>query len=324
MKMNSSKMLFYTTMSMGIMMSISANNWIMVWCGLEISLISFIPLMVTKLLISSESTMKYFIVQSISSSMLMLSMLIMVMKGDYNYNYMLTTSLLIKMGVAPFHNWVLSIIEGLDLIMVMILLTINKIAPITLMSYILTTMMIIICLTILTGSIMGLNQNSIKKLIGYSSIFNMGMLISIMKFNLMWSLYLMVYSVLLIMLYSIMKVTKINFINQMVFSENLSTKLSLWLTMLSMGGMPPLLGFSIKYMVMMTMIMMKYISLIILMVMASLMTMFFYMRMMFLSIMNNSTINKIKLFNLNEMSTWTIMINMFSLPMVMVIKTYVV
>nr|UFK32205.1 NADH dehydrogenase subunit 2 [Agnesiella roxana] len=324
MMMNSSKMLFYTTMLMGIMMSISANNWIMVWCGLEISLISFIPLMVTKLLISSESTMKYFIVQSISSSMLMLSMLIMVMKGDYNYNYMLTTSLLIKMGVAPFHNWVLTIIEGLDLMMVMILLTINKIAPITLMSYILTTMMIIICLTILTGSIMGLNQNSIKKLIGYSSIFNMGMLISIMKFNLMWSLYLMVYSILLIMLYSIMKVSKINFINQMVFSENLSTKLSLWLTMLSMGGMPPLLGFSIKYMVMMTMIVMKYISLIILMVMASLMTMFFYMRMMFLSIMNNSTINKIKLFNLNEMSTWTIMINMFSLPMVMVIKTYVV
>nr|UFK32192.1 NADH dehydrogenase subunit 2 [Agnesiella kamala] len=324
MMMNSSKMLFYTTMVMGITMSISANNWIMVWCGLEISLISFVPLMITKLLISSESVMKYFIVQSISSAMLMLSMLIMVMKGDYNYNYMLTTSLLIKMGVAPFHNWVLTIIEGLDLIMVVIMLTINKIAPITLLSYILTTMMMIICLTILTGSIMGLNQNSIKKLIGYSSIFNMGMLISIIKFNLMWSLYLMVYSVMLIMLYSILKVTKINFINQMVFTENLSTKLSLWLTMLSMGGMPPLLGFSIKYMVMMTMIMMKYISLIILMVMASLMIMFFYMRMMFLSIMNNSTINKIKLFNLNEMSTWTVMINMFSLPMVMVIKTYVV
>nr|YP_010582961.1 NADH dehydrogenase subunit 2 [Vatana ogromna]UGN61407.1 NADH dehydrogenase subunit 2 [Vatana ogromna] len=324
MKMNSSKMLFYITMSMGILMTISSNNWIMVWCGLEMSLISFIPLMINKLLISSESTMKYFIVQSISSSMLMLSMLIMIMKGDYNYDYMLTTSLLVKMGVAPFHNWVLTVIEGLDLFVMIILLTMNKVAPITLLSYLMKSTMIIIFMTMLIGAMLGLNQNSIKKLIGYSSIFNMGMILSVIKLNFMWMLYIAVYSILLLMLFVIIKTMKVNFVNQMVFSEMLSNKMLLWITMLSMGGVPPLMGFSIKYLVMLYMIKMKFFTMIIFMVMVSLMTMFFYLRMMFMSIMNNSMMSKIKLFNLNELSTGLMMINLMSMPVMLMVKTYMV
>nr|YP_010582896.1 NADH dehydrogenase subunit 2 [Aguriahana juglandis]UGN61316.1 NADH dehydrogenase subunit 2 [Aguriahana juglandis] len=320
--LNSSKMLFYMTMILGIILSISSNNWITIWCGLEISLVSIIPLMISKLSISSESTMKYFIIQSISSSMLMLGMMIMIMKGDYNYDYMLMAAILIKMGVAPFHNWVLTVIEGLTFSMVIIMLTINKIAPLVLMSYLMTKISMIIILTIAIGAILGLNQNSIKKMIGYSSIFNMGFILSIMKYNLMWIVYLMLYSSLLFMLSLILKAENNKYINQMVFSGMLNNKMTLWITLLSMGGMPPLVGFSIKYMTMWYMINMKLLLIISMMIMLSLLVMFMYLRMTFLSIMSNSLTNKNKLFNSNEISMWMINFNMLTLPTLFLVKPY--
>nr|YP_010582922.1 NADH dehydrogenase subunit 2 [Parafagocyba longa]UGN61342.1 NADH dehydrogenase subunit 2 [Parafagocyba longa] len=324
MKLNSSNILFINTMSLGILMSVSSNNWIMIWCGLEVSLVSFIPLMINKMMISSESMMKYFIVQSISSAMLMLGVLIMIMKGDYNYDYLLLASLMMKMGVAPFHNWVLTVLEGLDLMLIMVMLTINKIAPLTLMSYLNQSYNMIIMITMILGAIMGLNQNSMKKIIGYSSIFNMGLILTLMKNSLMWMLYLMVYSFLILFMISLMKINKMNFVNQMVFSEMNINKLTLWINLLSMGGMPPLIGFSIKYMAMVYMIDLKLMLIMITMIMSSLLVMFFYMRMSFVSIMSYSVTNKTKLFYMNEMSSWFLMINLTLLPMLMLMKTYMV
>nr|YP_010583052.1 NADH dehydrogenase subunit 2 [Eurhadina exclamationis]UGN61498.1 NADH dehydrogenase subunit 2 [Eurhadina exclamationis] len=322
MKMNSSMMLFTTTMLMGILMSISSNNWIMMWCGLEISLISIIPLMVSKLVASSESTMKYFIMQSVSSTMLMLSMLVMVMSGDYNYNYLMMTALLIKMGVAPFHNWVLTVVEGLDLIMIYMILTINKIAPITLMSYTTKSLMLIILLTVITGSLLGLNQNSVKKMIGYSSIFNMGFVMSVLKYNWMWIMYMFMYSMLLMMLLMLLHKNKILLMNQMTFIELLTNKLSMWMVLLSMGGLPPLIGFSIKYMVMLYMISMKMLATMAMMLMTSLIIMFFYLRMTFLGTMNYSMIVMTKMFQLNEMSMLILLINLITLPSIMMMKMF--
>nr|YP_009775984.1 NADH dehydrogenase subunit 2 [Paraahimia luodianensis]QJA16294.1 NADH dehydrogenase subunit 2 [Paraahimia luodianensis] len=316
--MNSSKMLFMMTMWLGIIISISSNNWIMIWCGLEITLVSIVPQMINKSNNSSESMMKYFIVQSISSSILMLSLMTMIMSGDYNYSYLMTTALLIKMGVAPFHNWVLTVIEELEHYMIMIILTVNKIAPVTIMSYFNNKLNLIIMLTILTGSIMALNQSSMKKIIGYSSIFNMGFMITALKNSMMWIMYLFVYSILISYLLMYMYLNKIKFINQMIMSEMLVTKMTMWMNMLSMGGMPPLIGFSIKYMIMMYMIKSKMIVTISIMIMASLMVMFFYLRMMFSSFMINSLINKNNLLKINKISSWMLIINLISLPILMI------
>uniref|UniRef100_UPI003001EB6A NADH dehydrogenase subunit 2 n=1 Tax=Yangisunda ramosa TaxID=3019675 RepID=UPI003001EB6A len=322
MKLNLSKMLFYTTMMMGITLTMSSNNWMTMWCGLELSMMSIIPLMISKSMISSESTMKYFIMQSISSAMLMMTMLTMIMSGDYNYSFLLTTSLLVKTGVAPFHTWLLTVIEGLEPWMMMITLTINKLAPLTMISYTTKTIMMIIMLTMILGSVSGLNQNSFSKLIGYSSIFNMGLIMSIIKINLMWIYYLTIYSLMMLMLIFNLIKWKINFLNQSMMSEFLLNKMSMWLNILSMGGMPPLLGFSIKYMVITQLISTKMISLVSMMVMMSLITMFFYLRMSFMSMMNYSIMNKMKLFKLSLTSIMMLMINLLTLPIVMLSKWY--
>nr|WRY72435.1 NADH dehydrogenase subunit 2 [Typhlocyba bilaminata] len=321
MKLNLSKMLFFNTMILGIIMSISSSNWILIWCGLEISLVSFIPLMISNKKMSSEATMKYFIIQSISSAMLMLGMLIMIMKGDYNYDYILTTAILIKMGVVPFHNWVLTVAEGMEMVTMMILLTINKIAPLVIMTYLKTSFNVIVMMTVLAGSILSLNQNSIKKMIAYSSIFNMGFILSVIKLNMLWMLYLMFYSMMMFMLMNILTINNSNFVNQMTMSETIINKMSIWMMLLSLGGMPPMIGFYTKYLVMTFMVEMKMILLLMIMVMSSLMIMFMYLRMTFMSIMVYSSQTKIKLFNLNEMSYWTITLNLLLLPILFLTKT---
>nr|WRY72500.1 NADH dehydrogenase subunit 2 [Zyginella mandali] len=321
MKSNFNKIMFLIIIMLGVFTAVSSNNWIMIWCSLEIMLVSFMPIMISSKMITSQSTTQYFIIQSVSSTLLMVGVMLMVVKGDYNYSYLINTSLLIKMGVAPFHSWVLTVIEGLNYFAMFLLLTVMKIAPLMLLSYSMKSISLIIIITMMVGSVMGLNQNSLKKLIGYSSIYNMGLLISLLKFNIMWMLYLTVYSITLSMLMLNINKEKIKFINQMIIKEfSINKKLSLWLNMLSMGGMPPLLGFTIKFMVIQILMTNNFMIMLVMMILSSLLVMFFYLRMTFLSIMNFSSQNKTEVHYIKNSSMIMLIINMMFIPMTLTIK----
>nr|YP_009731720.1 NADH dehydrogenase subunit 2 [Limassolla lingchuanensis]QHR79706.1 NADH dehydrogenase subunit 2 [Limassolla lingchuanensis] len=321
MKINLSKILFMFTFMIGLLISISSNNWILIWCGLEISMMSFIPMMTSNLIITSESTIKYFIVQSVSSSLLMLGMLIMIMKGEYNYDYLVKSSLLIKMGVAPFHNWVLTVIEGMTPQIMFIMLTINKVAPITIMSYMLSSMILLICLNALMASIMSINQNSVKKLLTYSSIMNMSFVLIIIKLNLMWTMYFFLYSTLLLMMTVLMINFKIIYMNQIIMTNNkMSSNILIWMIMLSMGGMPPLVGFSIKYMALQAMINTKMYLTLSIMILASLTMMMVYLRLTFISMMNSSLSLKLVSYNMKYSSTMMLIMNISLIPMILLMK----
>nr|QZR91889.1 NADH dehydrogenase subunit 2 [Ujna puerana] len=319
MKLNSSNMLFYYTLILGMLTTISSNNWMMMWAGLEISLMSFIPLMSGGIK-GSESSMKYFIIQSMSSSLLMLSILLMMVK--LNYNYMICVSLLIKMGVAPMHNWILSIVNGLDYISLFMLLTIMKIGPLTLLSYINQNIELFIMTSLIFGSILGLNQNSIRKVMSYSSIYNMGYIISVINKNMIWFLYLMMYSVVLMMIILLLKKLKINYLNQFMINDmSLESKMSMWISMLSLGGMPPFLGFFPKLMIIQMMLTNNMIFIVVLMILSSLVVMFFYIRMMFVMLISYSMMMKWNLLKVNKISFIYMSMNIFMFPVMVLTKS---
>jgi NADH-ubiquinone oxidoreductase chain 2 len=61
----------------GILISISANSWLGAWIGLEINLISFIPLISSQEnIFTTEASLKYFIIQALASSTLLFLVLI--------------------------------------------------------------------------------------------------------------------------------------------------------------------------------------------------------------------------------------------------------
>nr|YP_010692561.1 NADH dehydrogenase subunit 2 [Tricentrus fulgidus]WBV77302.1 NADH dehydrogenase subunit 2 [Tricentrus fulgidus] len=277
------EMLFNFCLVMGVTLAISSNNWIMIWLGLELSMMCFIPVMSKKSKLNSESCIKYFIVQSMSSTIMMMGV---IMMASLNSEKILMLSMLLKLGASPFHTWMISIIEGVDYKPIFILLTMMKLAPINMMSYINQNIDIFVIMSLLSGAISGLNQNSIKKIMVYSSIFNLALILSSISSTEIWMSFLIIYSLSMMLMNLLMMKLNLNFINQMLINNfNKSIKLCCWMSLLSMGGFPPLMGFFGKMMVIKFLILNNEMIITTLIILTSLIVMFFYTRMVTLSMM---------------------------------------
>nr|YP_009745449.1 NADH dehydrogenase subunit 2 [Epophthalmia elegans]QIH29895.1 NADH dehydrogenase subunit 2 [Epophthalmia elegans] len=295
MLINPSLMIFSFTLIMGTLISISSNNWLGMWMGLEMNLLSFIPLMnKNSTPHESEASMKYFLVQAIASVVFLLSILMMgMMKINYSLtpDYFLISALLMKMGGAPFHFWFPGVMEGMMWMNCFILMTWQKIAPFILISYKLSFNLLLltsVLLSTLIGSIGGLNQTSLRKIMSYSSISHLGWMISAMYISTqMWISYFMIYSLMnATMLFSFTKLSLFH-LSQSFFVNNVNPimKFTMMINMLSLGGLPPLTGFLLKWFIIQNMVSQGYLLIILFMVMTTLMTLFFYLRIMFSAFM---------------------------------------
>nr|YP_010945299.1 NADH dehydrogenase subunit 2 [Japanagallia malaisei]WMI45366.1 NADH dehydrogenase subunit 2 [Japanagallia malaisei] len=319
---NFNMLMFFYMMVLGTVVSLSANNWLMIWTGLEISIMSIMPMISNKNFLSSEASVKYFMIQSISSSMMMLGVLLLLINSKIEYQIILTSSMMFKMGVAPFHNWILEMIESVELMVMFLLLTIMKIAPLNMLSYLMFKNNLFICMSLLIGSMLGLTQTSMRKMMCYSSIFNLSFILASISMNSIWWLYMMIYSTMLIMILLLMNKMNINYINQLSLNENkMSLKMNMWLAMLSMGGMPPMMGFMLKLMIIQMMMMNKEFLLSIIMIVSSTLVMFYYLRMSFISILFSASTLKWKIMNNMKSSSWIMMVNITMMPLMLTLKT---
>nr|YP_010930306.1 NADH dehydrogenase subunit 2 [Apphia nigricauda]WKK49895.1 NADH dehydrogenase subunit 2 [Apphia nigricauda] len=318
--MNSSLFLFFSSMLLGVMISLCSNNLISIWIGLEISLLSFIPIMTGGNLLSSESSMKYYIVQSVSSSLLLLGVMILIMDLHRLGELILSLSLLIKLGVAPFHMWVLSVVEGLSYMSLFIVLFTMKLVPLSIISLMNYELMMMSILTMIVGSISGLIQNSIRKLLSFSSIYNLGLVISCIYETSLWLTYFLIYGIILFSVLLMIFSLNSNYINQIIMMDfSLTKKLVFWLVMLSMGGLPPFLGFLNKLLVIEFLLNNNYLVLLITLIMTALLVIFYYIRLSFVSIFFSSML-KLNLFKSSNISILVLLINLFSFPLFLSLK----
>nr|YP_002970761.1 NADH dehydrogenase subunit 2 [Valentia hoffmanni]ACJ69573.1 NADH dehydrogenase subunit 2 [Valentia hoffmanni] len=300
---NSSKMMSFSIMIMSTLLALSSESWLGIWMGMEMNMIAFIPILyMTKNSQSSESCMIYFLTQSLGSILMLIAVLsnilIMVFPDMIKMLFytLLTLSMMIKLGVPPFHFWFPEIMNKMNWINCIILMTWQKVAPLCVMSYIiemtpLTTIMIMT--SVIMGSLGGLNQTSIRKIMAFSSINHMGWMIACMKFNSSWMEYLIIYSIMISMISMTLLYYSAYFINQIhSMSKSMSEKLMIIIMFLSLGGLPPFLGFLPKWMVIQAMIISKSYSIMIIMILTVLITLFFYLRMTSPTMMLNNNTNK--------------------------------
>uniref|UniRef100_A0AAU6MX07 NADH-ubiquinone oxidoreductase chain 2 n=1 Tax=Xenogryllus lamottei TaxID=3120008 RepID=A0AAU6MX07_9ORTH len=292
-----SKTMFLMMLIAGTLISISSTSWPATWIGLEINLLAFIPLLTSKNnLLSTEASMKYFIIQALASSLLITTLIMSnITSTIFNsmmFQMLMSFTLLIKMGAAPFHMWFPSVMEGLTWINCLILMTWQKIAPMTIISYFMTPLLpfyIIVILSIMVGSIGGLNQTSTRKIMAYSSINHIGwLLMAMMMSETIWQHYLMIYFIIVIALsISFMNMSS-NHINQITLTNTKSMmKLTIIMNLLSLGGLPPFLGFLPKWLVIQASIQQNNTFIIITMVLMTLGALFYYINMGISSFMLN-------------------------------------
>nr|URX53332.1 NADH dehydrogenase subunit 2 [Kalotermes approximatus] len=292
---NSSKILLSVTLVSGILISISSNSWLGAWMGLEINLLSFIPLMSNQTnIFTTEASLKYFIIQALASSTLLFLVTMEALNNQTApidssiYTYMIMTPLLLKTGAAPLHWWFPSVMEGLSWTNCLLMMTIQKIAPMMLISYLMkinTTTMMITMASIIVGAVGGMNQTSMRKILTYSSINHTGwMLAAMLGGDNLWIVYFMMYSTLTATVTMITGAYNISFINQVMMINSESTvKYMLFMTLLSLGGLPPFVGFLPKWMVIQMLMMNGLSTMMTAMVVMSLTTLYYYLRVCYSS-----------------------------------------
>nr|AND96707.1 NADH deshydrogenase subunit 2 [Digitonthophagus gazella] len=296
--------MFSSTLIFGTLISISSYSWMGMWLGLEINLLSIIPLMSnTKNSMASEAAMKYFITQTLASTILLFSIILMSLDFSYIMNnfyltMMFNTSLFIKMGAAPFHFWFPEVMEGLSWTNSFIMLTWQKIAPLVLITYTnfqsMPYLILIIIMSSIFSGILGLNQTSMRKILAYSSINHLSwMLASMLFFETIWIYYFITYMIITFNIIIILSKFNIFMLSQLFLSINHYPliKFFFMLNFMSLGGLPPFLGFMPKWLTIQILIKMNLFSLSLIVIVMTLITLFFYMRIITLGIIMNTNNN---------------------------------
>nr|YP_009502818.1 NADH dehydrogenase subunit 2 [Bactrocera tsuneonis]AWY19061.1 NADH dehydrogenase subunit 2 [Bactrocera tsuneonis] len=296
---NSAKQMFFFILMAGTMITVSSNSWLSAWMGLEINLLSFIPLMNDNNLMSTEASLKYFLTQAMASAVLLFAIVLSYLNSwattsdtPFYSDLIITSALLLKSGAAPFHFWFPNVMEGLSWMTALVLMTWQKIAPLTLISYTMQNsfMTLVIITSTVVGSLGGLNQTSLRKLMAFSSINHLGWMLAAMRATeSMWLLYFSFYTFLSFTLTFVFDNFKMYHINQLfnTFFSSKTLKVMLFLNLLSLGGLPPFIGFLPKWLVIQLLVSKGQYTLMTVMTVATLITLFFYLRMCFSAFMLN-------------------------------------
>nr|YP_010700037.1 NADH dehydrogenase subunit 2 [Parasa lepida]WCH63170.1 NADH dehydrogenase subunit 2 [Parasa lepida] len=321
--LKSNKMLFLFILLTSTLLSISSNSWFGCWMGLEINLLSFIPLISnSKNLLSNEASLKYFLIQSIASINFLFMILLKLLFINFFFHniliLMLNLPLLMKMGSTPFHFWFPNIVEGMSWINNFILMTWQKITPMILLSYIFNKNLLIFSLIMnsIIGAIGGLNQTSLRKILAFSSINNLSWMISsLMISENLWLLYFLFYSFLISIMCFIFNNFNMYFINQLfLMNMNPMLKFSFLINFLSLGGLPPFMGFFSKWIIINFLMNNNFKIISFIFIMMSLILLFFYIRISYSSLMfNYLKLKWLKFFFKNNNINFIILITMISI-----------
>nr|YP_009911397.1 NADH dehydrogenase subunit 2 [Leptosciurus pucheranii]QLD21853.1 NADH dehydrogenase subunit 2 [Leptosciurus pucheranii] len=305
----------YFTLFSGTMIALFSSHWLLIWIGLEMSLLAITPILMSKPNPRSiEAASKYFLIQATASMILMMAAIInFYITGNWsisnsiNYltSFMLTMALSMKMGLAPFHLWVPEVTQGVPLMSGLILLTWQKIAPISIMFQIApsinhTLIMTMALMSILLGGWGGLNQTQLRKILAYSSIAHMGWMMAIISFDPTLSIFnLLIYIMLTINMFMLLYYNKKTSTLSLANSWNKSPLLVsiILMVLMSLGGLPPLTGFSPKWMIIKELVSNNNIILPTSMAIFALLNLYFYMRLIYstsLTLFPSSNNTKIK------------------------------
>lgn len=214
-----SSIIFFFVISYRVYAALWTDHPVVTWVLLEIRLISLIPFL------PILGGVRYFIVQRVGSILFFRSVIS-------------TESLLLpwvgiglKLGSAPLHWWVPTLFRKVRWPNIILISSVIKVVPLAILDiglYDYYTIIGLVLLNTIVGAYGGIRQVTLKKLIAYSGINHLGwILASIIVSSSIWAYYLLFYTLNIILLARIVKYKD----------------LSVYFILLSLGGIPPLIGF---------------------------------------------------------------------------------
>nr|YP_009992000.1 NADH dehydrogenase subunit 2 [Nothoprocta perdicaria]QNN84900.1 NADH dehydrogenase subunit 2 [Nothoprocta perdicaria]UXX61801.1 NADH dehydrogenase subunit 2 [Nothoprocta perdicaria] len=316
------KLISLLSIGLGSLITMSSNHWILAWAGLEINTLAVIPLISKSHHPRAvEASIKYFLVQASASALILFSSLsnawytgqwdIMFLTNPTS-SLLLTTAIAMKLGLVPFHFWFPEVLQGSSLITGLLLSTLIKLPPLTILSQVTyslnpTILTLMAVASTALGGWMGLNQTQTRKILAFSSISHLGWMSMIIIYDpkltiLTFCLYTLITSSVFLSL----NTTKTMNLPTLMISWTKTPSLNavLLMILLSLAGLPPMSGFMPKWMILQELVNQEMVPMAIMISMLSLLGLFFYLRLAYYSTITlppNST-NYMKLWYTNKNS----------------------
>jgi NADH-quinone oxidoreductase subunit N len=197
---------------LGVMVMISSANLITVYMGLELLALSTYALVALDRdsRFGSEAAMKYFILGSLASGLLLYGMSLIYgatgsldlatisasLTGGAGDSMLLTFGLVFivigiafKLGAVPFHMWVPDVYHGAPLAITLFISSVPKLAGLALAIRLLdnglislhadwqSMLVVLAALSLLLGNVVAIAQTNIKRMLAYSTISHMGFML---------------------------------------------------------------------------------------------------------------------------------------------------
>nr|BAK42395.1 NADH dehydrogenase subunit 2 [Hara jerdoni] len=285
------------SLGLGTTLTFMTSHWLLAWMGLEINTLAILPLMALHHHPRAvEATTKYFLAQAAAAATILFASTINAWTtGEWNIyclsnptaTALITMALALKLGLAPTHLWMPTVMQGLNLTTALILATWQKLAPLALIvqmvpltqPQLITT---IALLSIIIGGWGGLNQTQLRKIMAYSSIAHLGWMVMIAQFKPQLTIMTMIIYIFLtattFLTFKLMAATKINTLS-MAWTKAPLITITAALTLLSLGGLPPLTGFMPKWLILQELTTQNLPMTATIMALSALLSLYFYLRL---------------------------------------------
>nr|AEF12867.1 NADH dehydrogenase subunit 2 [Tropicagama temporalis] len=301
--MHTPRILTLIGLALGTLTAASAHHWMTAWLGLEINMISMLPIIVTqkKHPRPIEAATKYFLTQAVASSIMLFSATLNAWQtgswGITQLDNKIACSLMIfalsmKLAAAPAHFWLPEVAQGANWFTMLLMLTWQKIAPITL-TYLVANhikpeiMLLLGLLSIMMGAWGIINQTQLRKMMAYSSMVSIGWTLMIMTTSPNLGMTnAIIYTAIAFAIMALLKNNQTKSLRDLTatWNHDPATTTILALLLLSMAGLPPLTGFMPKLLIMDSLITHKLTLMAATAALLSLLNLVFYLRMVYLLI----------------------------------------
>lgn len=309
-KLDRETVILYMIGVIGLLIIEDALEFVVIYIGIEISGLAFYILAAREResAKSTEAGVKYFVLGALGSGLLLLGMTITYAQSGLtsigvepilseagqaeapymNIGTLVLVGLYFKIGAAPFHMWVPDVYEGASTKVTAYFAVVPKIAYLAIIMHIGIPLnnLVIGTLSIIIGAIGAINQTSLKRMLAYSGIGHIGfMLLGLAAETTAGFQAVMIYYVLyVIMTLSTFMIIITLGIEKIAELRGLSRRngalgMSLGLIMMSLAGVPPLVGFLSKYLIIRSIIEAGEIEWAIVAIVVSVISSFYYVRL---------------------------------------------
>jgi len=321
---------------LGMMVMIAAGSFVTLYLGLELLSLSLYAMvaMYRTSNIATEAAMKYFVLGALASGILLYGMSMIygasgsldiaavartLANGQGERTILLfglvfvVSGVAFKLGAVPYHMWVPDVYDGAPTAVTLLIGTAPKLAAYAFMLRLLGValgslwfdwqgmLMVLAVLSMILGNVVAIAQTSMKRMLAYSSIANMGfMLLGFLAANPSGYSAAMFYAIAYVLTSlasfgMIMLLSREGFeADQLADFKGLNQRSPWWafmmlLVMFSLAGVPPTLGFYAKFVVIQAAVDSGFIWLAVVAVMTSLVGAFYYLRVVKLMYFDDAT-----------------------------------